>query len=248
MSQAVLCLSYLRPDYLERLSQTLPADVTTRILVNNGGDEPTRKVAAKHGWTVFEPGENLSYSAGNNRAAQACPPDVTHFVLINNDLELRPGCLAALWERRHLPVVGCVIVRTDGSMDHAGVAFRMTLPGVGQYGLQNTHFGFGGDPATITHDRWAPAVTFACVQIRRDIWQQVGGLDEGYWYGWEDVDFCLRVLEQTGQRACVAHDARAIHDQLGTRTQATDPPNFDRFAARWFKNGTFLRDCCGLVF
>jgi GT2 family glycosyltransferase len=37
------------------------------------------------------------------------------------------------------------------------------------------------------------AVTAAVMAVRRAAWDQVGGFDEGYWNGYEDVDLCLRL-------------------------------------------------------
>jgi GT2 family glycosyltransferase len=49
----------------------------------------------------------------------------------------------------------------------------------------------------------------ACQLIRRRAWDAVGGLDESYFYGPEDVDFCLR-LREAGWRV-VQTGAAAVH-------------------------------------
>lgn len=50
----------------------------------------------------------------------------------------------------------------------------------------------------------------ACQVIRRRAWDAVGGLDESYFYGPEDVDFCLR-LREAGWRVVQTSDAAVHH-------------------------------------
>ncbi len=40
------------------------------------------------------------------------------------------------------------------------------------------------------------AVTASTLLIKKDKYWQVGGLDEGYNYGYEDVDLCLKLLKK----------------------------------------------------
>lgn len=62
----------------------------------------------------------------------------------------------------------------------------------------------------------------ACQLVRRDAWEHAGGLDETYFYGPEDVDFCLRlraaggIVVQTATAAC-HHPPRRRHRRLLTR-------------------------------
>ncbi|HEX7167408.1 MAG TPA: glycosyltransferase [Acidimicrobiales bacterium] len=50
----------------------------------------------------------------------------------------------------------------------------------------------------------------ACQLFRREAYDAVGGLDEGYFYGPEDVDFCLRLI-RSGRRVVQVRDASCIH-------------------------------------
>jgi GT2 family glycosyltransferase len=78
------------------------------------------------------------------------------------------------------------------------------------------------------------AVTFAAVMIRRTVWDELGGLDVAYRYGWEDTDFCLRALE-AGHTIKCARDAVAVHDECGTRPRGglNDEANHKLFTSRW---------------
>ena len=39
------------------------------------------------------------------------------------------------------------------------------------------------------------AVTAACLMVRKDVYEQVNGLDESFAVAFNDVDFCVRVRE-----------------------------------------------------
>jgi len=227
----VVTLSYLRPDLFRRMADALPAvsDVLVeRVLVNNGGDAETHDAAEERGWTVLEPGRNTSFAEGCNLGVAASHS--THILLLNNDAVLDAVALAAFWARRAHPLVGCVTVRTDGRLDHAGGGIE---PGAGV----PFHFAQGDDPRLIAQDRFCPWVTFAAALIHRALWDDLEGLDEAYVYSFEDLDFCLRAFELAGVASLVAQDARVLHDQFGTRVAGSDSANWRRFSQAWLQTG-----------
>jgi GT2 family glycosyltransferase len=146
-----------------------------------------------------------SFARSNNRGAAKARGHV--LLLLNNDTELRPGWFKPMWQALHSGAkVACVSnaqwsPRT-GRFDHLGVVFGPSCRPVhfGQY------FSF----------RWGrgvrswPAVTAACMMIRRDLFLEVGGFDESFKNGCEDVDLCLRFL-QKGYRHLVARESVIWH-------------------------------------
>jgi glycosyltransferase involved in cell wall biosynthesis len=99
-----------------------------------------------------------------------------------------------------------------------------------------------GDDAT---SEWAaavrdvPAVTAACLLVRRETFDAAGGFDEGYDYGLEDVDLCLRLRERGGRlvydgRAALWHheSATRVRDERAVRVARTTA-NRDRFVGIW---------------
>jgi len=239
---AVIVLSKDRPDLFRACAASVPGDaayLSDKVLVQNGTDGETVAAAAAAGWQVIDTrGANLSFSAGNNLAARALGPHVTHLLLLNNDAVLHPGALDALWAARaEADVVGSFILDPEGKVDHAGVYFDCYLHG--------DHLGHGLDPDPYfppgqdLHN--LPAVTFACAMVSRAAWDHAGGLDESYWYCCEDTDLCLRVREHGGA-VMVARDAVVTHAASSTRDpKATADVAEALFSRRWRDTGRLLR-------
>ena len=74
------------------------------------------------------------------------------------------------------------------------------------------------------------AVTAACLLVRRDIFAQVGGFDEGLPVAFNDIDFCLRVL-QAGYRNVWTPYAELYHHESASRGSEDSPEKQARFAA-----------------
>ena len=127
--------------------------------------------------------------------------------LLNNDLLLLPGWLEPMLEAFHAHLkVGAVgnIQRNfrTHSIDHAGVVFDLI-------GLPD-HYGKNYPFIFPFRYREFPAVTGACMMMRRRLFLDQGGFDERYFNGCEDIDLCLR-LGQQGYRHIVAGKSRVLH-------------------------------------
>lgn len=78
-------------------------------------------------------------------------------------------------------------------------------------------------------------VSGACMMIRREVFEAVGGMDEGYFLYWEDADFCRRV-SNAGWRTVYYPVAGAMHMGGRSSRHATDASlqAFHRSAFRLF--------------
>jgi GT2 family glycosyltransferase len=74
-------------------------------------------------------------------------------------------------------------------------------------------------------------VSGAAMLIRREVIDQVGGLDEGFAWGYEDVDYCLRA-RRAGWRVQYVPDARVMHHWGGTQRLAPAPTILKAIAGR----------------
>lgn len=122
------------------------------------------------------------FGANHNQAFKHC--DTALFGILNPDLE---GLTAELWptlmeqaQRAQTGLAYPVLLNLDGTVQDSEREVPTPLSLLKRY----TH-----RPPVPRRD-WANA---ACWVLRREVWQQLGGFDEGYFLYCEDVDFCLRV-------------------------------------------------------
>ncbi len=220
---------------LASLRATLPAGLSHEIIfVEDGGTDGTRAwLSTLQGepFRVLLNERNLGYAAANNRAATTARGD--YLALLNNDLILQPGWLEPMLaaQQRLGPRAGLVgNLQRDaksGIIDHAGLAISTA-----------------GKPVHVRAAphrliRWlqpepvVPAVTGACVVIRRDLWQELGGFDEGYMNGGEDIDLCYRARAAGRVNVVATRSVVRHHVSSSPGRKARDEENSRRLARRW---------------
>ncbi len=137
-------------------------------------------------------------------------------LLLNPDVTLDPGfadAALALADRRaidqpHLGVVGFRLRDPDGSAQPSTGPFPTLCSTLSRLLLPRRRRKYDAGPAGARrHVDWA---TGCCLLIRRDCWEQLGGLDPDYFLYYEDVDFCRRARERGW---CVAYEPTpsAVH-------------------------------------
>lgn len=206
------------------------------IVVDNASSDGTPQMLAEFPWvTVIRNERNLGFAAANNQGARAARG--RYLVLLNNDTEAKPGWLAKMLEVARQDGVGAVGARLlypSGALQHAGVFFAPLA--LGKAGFYAAH-DLAGAPGTHPYAsvrREFQAVTAACLVTPRELYLDLGGLDEGYWNGYEDVDYCLKVGER-GLRVVCAGDAVLTHfeSQSGIERFRQVSWNVARLADRW---------------
>ena len=156
------------------------------ILIDNGSELPYPE---SDDYDLVRLPKNLFYTKGINaglRFARQHYPNAPGFVLLNNDIKVRPHWLERLSSRLppQIGLTGNKHLRMDDPtlVVHGGTADLMT--GMHKAGPDESHF----DRQSL--EVW---VTFACVFITRDCLEQVGLLDERMLHFYSDTDYCLRV-------------------------------------------------------
>ena len=226
------------PAYVERLSRALDAcreaPEAARVLVNNAGTAEMTGLGLRYRWAVLEPGRNLSFSDANNVAAEAAAeawPSLTHLLLLNDDAIPEPAFLMRLWQHRaEADVLGGLMLEADGvRVNHAGVC---VVPS----NTRTDHVGRGEPRDLWERDvvRYFANTTFAAVLVRRQLWEDLDGLDSTLIASHEDVDFCWRAIEAHATVG-VVRSAVAIHAECGTRARGgmADHLNQQTIEARW---------------
>ncbi len=140
-------------------------------------------------------------------------------LLLNDDVEVTDaGWLTALVEQALRPEVGAaggMLLHPDGRLQHAGV-----VVGLGPVATP-LHAGItrdGLDRGTAFLTRNVSAVSGACLMIRKDLFQEAGGLDADHLpTSFNDVDLCLR-LRRLGFRIIYTPLARLYHQESASRS------------------------------
>lgn len=160
--------------------------------------------------------EPFNWSALNNAAAGVMRGDV--LLLLNNDVAvLRPDWLDPLVALAVQPGVGAVgakLLYPDGRVQHAGITTDMD--GVPRHLFRHADPDDAGPSGLLALSRDVWAVTGACVATRREVFFEVGGLNEGLPVAYNDIDFCMRLTVQ-GYRIVWTPNAVLEHRELASR-------------------------------
>jgi len=143
---------------------------------------------------------NGGYALANNLGVAQASGET--LVLMNSDvIAERAGWLEqALQRLETLPmfsVVGPKLIYADKTLQHAGMYFYRMSDG----NWQNFHYwkGYGADFAPANVERPVPAVTGACMILRKADYLAVGGFTSDYVVGdYEDSDLCLKLRQEGG--------------------------------------------------
>lgn len=153
---------------------------------------------------------NVGFSGACNAGLAAAQGDP--LVLLNQDTVVRPGWLAALVAvfdaLPDVGIAGSKALYPDGTLQHAGG--QLDAQGQGSHrGYRQADTGFDA-PADVDF------VTGASLALRRAVYDQIGGLDEGFGpVYFEDVDLCLRA-RAAGWRVVYAPASVLIHAERST--------------------------------
>ncbi len=205
------------------------------IVIDNGSTDGTAEFLAQLGGDVriVTNTENVGFAKACNQGAALARGK--YLVFLNNDTIPRPGWLEALvWEveqDQEIAVVGSKLLYGDGTTQHAGVVFSRTsgIP----YHLYRR---LPGESPAVNRRREFQCVTAACMLVRRESFEKVGGFNEAYRNGFEDVDLCLKIREQ-GYRIVYQPRSVVIHLEEQTPGRKThDADNMRLFLSRWEKH------------
>jgi len=205
---AVLIINYRTYEALDRCLTSLApftAESDEVVVVDWESDATRRDALTKRhpGVRVIARADNLGFSAGVNLAAAAATAPV--LLLLNPDTQVEGPIVRALsgWLESHpdCGVVGPRVVNVDGTVQPSARRF----PGLSTV--------FGGRSTWLTRrfpNNWfsrrnllqadtlppegreADWVAGSCFATRREVFDQLGGLDESFFMYWEDADFCRR--------------------------------------------------------
>jgi glycosyltransferase involved in cell wall biosynthesis len=201
------------------------------IAVDNGSTPETREYLAGLGdkITFIVNPENRGFSHACNQGAAAAGPELLLF--LNNDTVPQTGWLEAMLDVIESdPLAGAVgskLVFPDRTVQHCGIV-------ISHLHIPYQHYrGCPENLACVNQTREFQAVTGACLMVPRALFREIGGFEEGYLNGCEDVDLCFKI-RAAGRRVIYAHRSVLIHyEGKSENRQARMKENSELFAQKW---------------
>ena len=227
-------------------ARTTYPDFEILLIENNSKEEQTfrsyERMQKEHPDTLKVltwQGKGFNYSALNNFGARYATGE--YLLLLNNDTEvITPGWLEEMVMYAQQKRVGCVgakLLYPDDTIQHAGVGFGIG----GVAGHLHKYFPATSDGymGRLNYVQDVYGDTAACLLIRKEIYDEVHGLDESYAVAFNDVDFCVRVRE-AGYTNVFTPFAQPYHYESKSRGMEDNPEKQKRFQgevlrfqARW---------------
>ena len=216
------------------------------IIIENNSRQPEtfrayKRMEQEHAnlHVVTWQGKGFNYSALNNFGEKFATGE--YLLLLNNDTEvITPHWLEEMVMYAQQKRVGCVgakLLYPDDTIQHAGVGFGIG----GVAGHLHKYFPAASDGymGRLNYVQDVYGDTAACLLIRREIYQELNGLDESYAVAFNDVDFCVRVRE-AGYTNVFTPFAQLYHYESKSRGMEDNPEKQKRFQgevlrfqARW---------------
>jgi GT2 family glycosyltransferase/2-polyprenyl-3-methyl-5-hydroxy-6-metoxy-1,4-benzoquinol methylase len=202
------------------------------LVVDNGSrTAPTLDFFRAHeDWmTVIRDERPFNYSALHNSAVQHARGDL--LLLLNDDVEVMGGDwleeMVTQVMRPRVGIVGAKLDYPNGSIQHAGVTLGVHgVAGHLHRGADRFDLGYFGDLALT---RQVSAVTGACMLVRRNVYEELGGLDaQELAIAFNDIDFCLKARE-AGWNVIWTPFAELIHHESISRGRDDVGPRADEF-------------------
>jgi O-antigen biosynthesis protein len=185
---------------------------------------------------------NFGYAKTNNAAVARASGH--YLALLNNDLLFQAGWFEPMLAALEAPELNAGIVGNlqyrviDKVLDHAGVV----LTPRGQFDHIRT------EPIQQTNPLEVYVTTGACMLMRRADFEAVGGFDEVFINGCEDIDLCLKV-RANGQKIYVAPSSQILHHVSLSRSRVSlqNEKNSQYLFSKWRKEIKLQLTKCWIV-
>ena len=238
---SVVVASYNAAPLLAQCLQSLPAgygELPTEVIVvdNCSVDGSPEMVTERFPWVrLLKNDRNLGFARANNRALQTARG--RYLLLLNPDTIVPKDTLGPIVEflekRPDVGIVGCRLERPDGVLDEACKrGFPTPWNAVSRFLMLDRFFPKSRLLGSYRQTWQDPAgcyevdsVVGAFMLLRREIFEEIGGLDEDYFMFGEDLDWCFRV-KRSRWKVFYLGDRRVIHHKGGSTRRHPQSMNF----------------------
>lgn len=241
MKLAIVILNYKTPNLVIDCLSSLQEreryegwEIFTIVVDNCSGDDSVEKIEKCisqnqwEDWVKLVPSPvNGGFSAGNNVGIKAVDADA--YLLLNSDTIVRPKAISTLLDCLSKnpeaglisprlewldgePQISCFRYPTPVSEAIASARTSVVTKLLSKYEIPIPVFD------TVREVEWT---SFAAVLIRKEVIEQIGYMDEGYFMYFEDIDYCRRA-RSAGWKILHCPDARIVHLRGGSGSVKSD--------------------------
>ena len=205
------------------------------IIVDNRSDDPKtlaylKELSARDSRvSVLRDEQPFNFSRLNNRAVAVAKGTIIGF--LNNDIQVtHPEWLDEMVSnlvRKDIAAVGARLLFPNGTLQHMGVITG--IGGVAGHMMKCMPMNSFGYFCRAILPQNLSAVTAACMLVKRDLFNAVGGFDEeSLAVAFNDVDLCLK-LRREGHLIVVTPYAELLHHESISRGYEDTPEKKARF-------------------
>ncbi|HEC68495.1 MAG TPA: glycosyltransferase [Candidatus Desulfofervidus auxilii] len=222
---------------LDALYEVTPINLFELIIVNNASTDGTKEFLNEFAKThpnvkVIHNQENLGFAKACNQGARAAKGK--YLVFLNNDTiplkDWLEEMLKIIETEKNIGIVGSKLLYPNNTIQHAGVAIADFLQFICPYHI---HRKSPADTPEVNVVKDYQAVTGACMLIPKELFDGLGGFDEGFLNGYEDVDLCFQVRE-AGYRVVYTPKSVLYHfESISEGRFKAEKENEKRLQEKW---------------
>ncbi|MGE5329783.1 MAG: glycosyltransferase family 2 protein [Deltaproteobacteria bacterium] len=226
MDLSIIIVNFKSKDFTEACVKSIyqnTKNISFEVIVvdNNSGDGCIEMLSEKFPQVIgYENKENAGFSKGNNIGMKLAKG--RYLLLLNPDTIVFESTLDKMVEymdkHSDVGVSGCRVENPDGTLQRAcrrsvptpKIAF-FQLSGLGKLFPKSKILAkYNLSYIDENQETEVDAVSGAFLTFRREVYEQIGGLDEDYFMYAEDIDFCFRA-KQKGWKIMYYPDTRITH-------------------------------------
>ncbi len=185
----------------------------------------------------------FNYSKINNFGASKAKGE--YLLLLNNDTQV----ITLDWieellmyaQRDDVACVGAKLYYEDYTIQHAGIVIGLgahRTAGHTHYRINKENLGYMGK---LCYAQDVSAVTGACMMVKKERYDRVGGLDESFAVALNDVDFCLR-MRALGYLNVFTPFAELFHYESVSRGSDVERAADEKKARRYEEEAAHFRE------
>ena len=212
---------------------------TFEVLVVDNGSEDGSPEAIKEAFPqtyLIINEENFGFARAINQALTQATGRYLFF--LNSDARLKEGAVEILVtfmeDNPDVGIAGGQLINEDGTRQNSIAPFPSLATELLNKRLLRMLFPrrYPGKERDYSSPIDVESLVGACIIVRRQAVEEVGGLDEGYFFFLEETDWCLRMRDK-GWRICFVPQAQILHLQGASVAKAKTEAKIEFYRSRY---------------